>query len=248
VKSGESLRWRFGRVLLTPGVKLVLKLKVQGRENLPPGGPLIIACSHTCHADPILVAFASGRETYFLARKEIFEVSKSFAWLIRTYHALPVSRGMGDVAAFRQCSEWLSLNRTLVLFPEGTRSKGGRLQVLHPGVAMLAIMNHVPVVPAFIAGARRSFLPWLVDPDIVRYNQRHQPGSMKFRIASLWDSRITVRFGQPLPPDGFDRSKPDYLRFTTLLSDSLHELEEKSEVRSPKSERSHFALRRSHFP
>ena len=79
-------------------------------------------------------------------------------------------------------------------------------------------------MPAFIQGARRSFLPWLVDPDIVKYHRRANPGRMRFRFASLFTSRITIRFGKPLAPDGYAESKADYLRLTAELERALKEM------------------------
>jgi 1-acyl-sn-glycerol-3-phosphate acyltransferase len=216
-----SATWRFAVAALSPLVWGALKLRIRGRENIDREHAQIIACNHTSQADPILVGCASGIETWFLAKGELFDFHPAFAWLIRTYHSLPVRRGGLDTAAFRSATRVLQQGHSLVLFPEGTRSRDGPLQPLKPGVAKLAIDNHVPIVPAFVHGARRSFLPWLVDPDIVKYHRRANPGRMKFRFASLFTSRITVRFGKPLAPDGYAESKADYLRLTAELERAL---------------------------
>jgi 1-acyl-sn-glycerol-3-phosphate acyltransferase len=213
----QSFTWRVAIALLVPLVRWILKLRVLGRENVVPGRGQIIAANHTSQMDPILVGCASGVETWFLAKGELFDFHPAFAWLIRTFNSLPVRRGGMDVAAFKRASEVLQRNRTLVLFPEGTRSKDGPLQPLKAGVAKLAIDNHVPIVPAFIDGVRRSFLPWLVDPDIVKYHRRANPGRLRFRFALLFTSRITVRFGKPLAADGYAQNKTDYLRLTGEL-------------------------------
>jgi 1-acyl-sn-glycerol-3-phosphate acyltransferase len=220
---------------LSPLVWGALKMRTRGRENIDREHAQIIACNHTSQADPILVGCASGIETWFLAKGELFDFHPAFAWLIRKYNSLPVRRGGLDTAAFRSASRVLQQGRTLVLFPEGTRSKDGPLQPLKPGVAKLAIDNQVPIVPAFIQGARRSFLPWLVDPDIVRYHRRrasgdtipnrsdssHVPSRMKFRFSSLFTSRITVFFGKPLSPQGCVKTKEDYLKLTAQLDQAL---------------------------
>jgi 1-acyl-sn-glycerol-3-phosphate acyltransferase len=217
----QSLTWRFAIAALAPLVRGALKLRVLGRENVNPDRAQIIAANHNSQADPILVGCASGVETWFMAKGELFDFHPAFAWLIRTYHAMPVRRGGFDVAAFKCASDVLRRNHTLVLFPEGTRSKDGPLQPLKAGVAKLAIDNRAPIVPAFIAGARSSFLPWLVDPDIVKYHRRVNPGRLKFRFASLFTSRITVRFGKPLAADGYAETKTDYLRLTAELERAL---------------------------
>jgi 1-acyl-sn-glycerol-3-phosphate acyltransferase len=223
----QSLTWRFATTMLIPLLRIALKLRMEGRENIAQDHPQIIACNHTSHIDPLIAGYSAGLETAFLAKEEVFRASRFLGWLIRKYHSYPVNRGAGDVAALRKCSELLGQKRTLVLFPEGTRSKPGNLQPLRPGVAMLAIMNNVPIVPAFISGVRRSFVPWIVDPDIIRYQQRTQPGSFRFRLASLWDSSVRIFFGRPLCPDGFQRSKDDYRRLTEQLHHAMLELEQR---------------------
>jgi 1-acyl-sn-glycerol-3-phosphate acyltransferase len=220
----KSATWRFGIAVLTPLVWGVLKLRIRGRENIDREHAQILACNHTSQADPILVGCASGVETWFMAKGELFDFHPAFAWLIRTYHSLPVRRSGLDTAAFRSASRVLQQEHTLVLFPEGTRSKDGPLQPLKPGVAKLAIDNQVPIVPTFIQGARRSFLPWLVDPDIVKYHRRANPGRMKFRFASLLTSRITVHFGKPLLPQGRVKTKEEYLKLTAELDQALRAL------------------------
>jgi 1-acyl-sn-glycerol-3-phosphate acyltransferase len=216
-----SATWRFGVAALSPLVWGALKLRVRGRKNIDREHAQIIASNHTSQADPILVGCASGIETWFLAKGELFDFHPAFSWLIRTYHSLPVRRGGLDIAAFKSASRVLQENHSLVLFPEGTRSREGCLQPLKPGVAKLAIDNQVPIVPAFIHGARKSFMPWLVDPDIVRYHRRANSGRMKFRFSSLFTSRITVFFGEPLSPHGCGKTKEDYLKLTARLDQAL---------------------------
>jgi len=234
----QSLTWRFATTMLIPLLRIALKLRMEGRENIAQDHPQIIACNHTSHIDPVIAGYSAGLETAFLAKEEVFRASRFLGWLIRKYHSYPVNRGAGDVAALRKCSELLRQNRTLILFPEGTRSKPGNLQPLRPGVAMLAIMNNVPIVPAFISGVRRSFVPWIVDPDIIRYERERRTstdehgrtqteGSLRFRLASLWDSSVRIFFGRPLRPDGFQRSKDDYRRLTEQLYHALLELEQR---------------------
>lgn len=219
-----SATWCLGIASLTPLVRGVLKLRIRGRENIDRERGQILAANHTSQADPILVGCASGVETWFMAKGELFDFHPAFAWLIRTYHALPVRRSGLDTAAFRGASRVLQEQHTLVLFPEGTRSRDGPLQPLKPGVAKLAIDNQVPIVPTYIAGARRSFLPWLVDPDIVKYHRRANPGRLRFRFGSLFTSRITVHFGKPLSPQGRVQTKEEYLKLTAELDQALRAL------------------------
>jgi 1-acyl-sn-glycerol-3-phosphate acyltransferase len=227
-----TFTWWVAIALLHPLMRLALRLRIEGRENLRRSGAQIIASNHTSQIDPVIVGYASGLETSFLAKEEVFRASPALAWLIRTYHAYPVNRGAGDVGALRRCSELLGSNRSVVLFPEGTRSKSGTLQALRPGVAMLSIMNRVPIVPAFVSGVRQSVVPWIVDPDIIKYNRRmNEPAARpKFRLSSL-GHRVKVVFGKPIYPDGFQRNKEDYVKLTAQLRGVMLEMEAREAAR-----------------
>lgn len=214
-------RWRTGRALIAPLLHYFLRLQVSGRKFLNPARAQIIACNHTSHLDPIVVGYACGFETAFLAKAELFRAG-FLSRLLQAFHALPVNRGAGDVGALRRASALLRANRTIVLFPEGTRSVSGALQPFQPGVALLAILNDVPVVPAFVSGIRESFLPWLVDGDIAR--RQRAAGVPTEGAPGLRLPRVSVRFGAPLKPAGFERSKRGYQQFTEQLFAALRQL------------------------
>src|SRR5512137_2601396 len=99
------LRWMAGYSLVYAFGKLVLKVRVTGRNRLAPGAQ-ILASNHVSNFDPLLVGLAAGREIHFLAKEELFNASRFFAWLIHTYNAWPVRRGGADSAAIKTCS-WL---------------------------------------------------------------------------------------------------------------------------------------------
>jgi 1-acyl-sn-glycerol-3-phosphate acyltransferase len=145
----------FGYALVYAFGKLVLKVRVTGRNKLVPG-PQILASNHVSNFDPLLVGLGARREIHFLAKEELFNASRFFAWLIHTYNAWPVRRGGGDPAAIKRCSWLLGRRQTIVLFPEGTRSRTGDLTPFKPGIGMLAITNHVPVVPVHLGRSRST--------------------------------------------------------------------------------------------
>jgi 1-acyl-sn-glycerol-3-phosphate acyltransferase len=68
-----SLKWKITYILAYPIAKFILGIKVYGRENIPENGPLILAPNHRSYIDPPVVGFASTRETYFLAKEELFK-------------------------------------------------------------------------------------------------------------------------------------------------------------------------------
>ena len=194
--AGYALVYTFGQ--------LVLKVRVTGRNKLVPG-PQILASNHASNFDPLLVGLGAGREVHFLAKEELFAPSRFFAWLIHTYNAWPVRRGGGDPAAMKRCSWLLSKRQTIVLFPEGTRSKTGDIFTFKPGIGMLAITNHVPVVPVHLGGVSRSIIAYLTDRDFVRRGYRTKP---KRNLG------IHIAFADPVYPRDFTQDRKGYVDLT----------------------------------
>ncbi|MGQ9708272.1 MAG: lysophospholipid acyltransferase family protein [bacterium] len=214
-----KLRWRLAWLLTYPLAKVVVNLRVEGRENLTCRNArekrgMIIAANHTSNFDPLILGWAAAREIYFLAKEELFRY-RPFGWLIRSWNALPVARGGVDTIAFRRCSRVLRNRQTLVLFPEGTRSKNSALAGFKPGVGMLAVLNSVPVVPAHISGMSRSIISYLVDRDFVRLGLRHKPSGCV---------QIRVRFGESVLPEGFSRNRQGYEQLTAIIEERVRSL------------------------
>lgn len=157
---------------------VLFRWRVIGRENIPLTGGVIIAPNHTSNIDPPLVGSAMRRRVTVMAKKELF-VSALFAFIIKRLGAFPINRGSGDRAAIKLALSLLQEGHALLLFPEGTRSKTGKLGKPQPGVAMMAMKSQVPVVPVAVSG------------------------TYKFFRNGIWFPRFTVRFGKPVyPPEG----------------------------------------------
>lgn len=149
---------------------LWFNLKIEGRENIPKGRAFVYASNHRSNADPVLVTLAGRGRFSFMAKSELFR-NKLFAWLIRSLGAFPVERGTGDTAAIEKAIDNVKNGTNLLIFPEGTRSKDGRVGKGKTGVALIAARSHADVVPVGI-----SFT-----------------GKLHFR------SKIVVRIGKPIP-------------------------------------------------
>lgn len=127
------------------------RMKVWNKENIPDmKGGYIIACNHQKYADPPMIAAVIHSKFSFMAKSELFEKNKAFAWLIKKCGAFPVVRGAGDGEAVRLAVEKLEKGRTLVIFPEGTRSNDGVIARGKSGVALIASMTGAPVLPMYI--------------------------------------------------------------------------------------------------
>ncbi len=125
--------------------RIMYNVHAEGRENIPKGKPVIYASNHRSYADPPLVgSFAKGR-LCFMAKEELFK-NPVFAWLIRSLGAFPVARGKGDTGTIDKAVENLK-SRSMMIFPEGTRSKDGKVHRGHSGAALIAVRANVPIIP-----------------------------------------------------------------------------------------------------
>lgn len=137
---------------------LYAKVEVVGAENVPRKGGVIVACNHLNNADPGLIGISLGRRFTFMAKAEMFEW---FFWggYVRLLGAFPVRRFEADLGALRKATELLKGGRTLMMFPEGTRSTTGTMAEGYPGTAILALRTGVPIVPVAITGTEVVKVP-----------------------------------------------------------------------------------------
>lgn len=132
------------------------RARTMGREHMPQEGAVILAANHMSNWDPPLLASFLIRPVTYMAKQELFEIPV-FGAAIRACNAFPVKRGAADRGAIKAALQALKQGRCLGLFPEGTRSKDGKLHKAEAGVALLAAMSKAPVVPAAILGTDKIF-------------------------------------------------------------------------------------------
>ena len=134
------------RIILGP------KFHLQGRDNVPPSGPLLIVSNHVGAIDPVIIGGWTPRTVWFMAKAELFK--GSFAWLMRAYHAFPVIRHSADRTALRRAFDLLKQGSAVVLFPEGHRSEDARLLRAEPGAGFIARRSGAPLLPIAIVGSQ----------------------------------------------------------------------------------------------
>jgi len=135
----------------------LFRIRVEGLEKFPSTGPAIIYSNHKSFWDPILIVCVLKRPVYFMAKAELFNYP-IFGALLKHLNAFPVKRGTPDRSAIRRSLEILKEEKVLGIFPEGTRSKDGKLQTPEPGIALIAMKNkNANLVPAFIRGDYKLF-------------------------------------------------------------------------------------------
>lgn len=130
------------------------RLHVEGAEHIPDTGAVIVAPNHKSSFDPPIVGVAiKNRLVHYMAKAELFK-NPMFGWVLRKMGAFPVKRGTVDRMAIKQAVRELKNGHVLGIFPEGTRIKKDGLGRFHSGMASLALMTGVPIVPVAVLGTR----------------------------------------------------------------------------------------------
>jgi 1-acyl-sn-glycerol-3-phosphate acyltransferase len=141
-------------------IRVLCRLKRTGHQNVPREGGLIVASNHIAAADPFIMGSAVPRELSFMAKKELFDIPVE-GWLIRRFNAFPVDRFGFDLAVIKKSLEILESGQALVMFPEGTRSKDGKIHEGKIGVGMLAKKAGVPIVPVYVKNSKKAWFNFI---------------------------------------------------------------------------------------
>ena len=200
------------RTVLAPLARVIYRPVIEGRENIPRTGPVVLASNHLSFIDSFVIPIVAPRRVVFLAKSEYFTGHGiRGVWvrgLFQALGAVPVQRGGTHGAAQEALDaalEILNEGLAFAIYPEGTRSRDGRLYRGRTGVAWLALTAGCPVVPVALSGTQ----------DI-------QPVGSRFpRIR-----RVTVRFGKPLDFSHLQGTKPGPARrvATDAVMTAIHEL------------------------
>ena len=134
------------------------RLKIVGRENLPAEPPYILVANHTSHMDALVLAAPLPwrlRDRVFpiAAGDVFFETPMMSAFSAFFLNALPMWRKKCGPHALKELREKLLDDPCIyVLFPEGARSRDGKMMAFKKGLGMLVAGTPVPVVPCHLAG------------------------------------------------------------------------------------------------
>lgn len=200
---------------VTMGVyKLFYNFHIEGTENIPQDRALVMASNHRSYADPVILTMPMKKPVTYMAKEELFK-NKLFGWFITKLGAFPVKRGAGDLQVIDDAVGILESGRHLVIFPEGTRSKDGKVGKGKTGVALIAARSGADVLPCGII---------------------FEGEKLHFR------SKLTLRFGKVIPAeeiavtDGSPRElKAAKLRIMSAITDLVEGSESKEEIPADES-------------
>ena len=188
--------------LLTPIVKLFLRVRLEGEESVPEGERFVICANHLSNWDPILVVICTGIEIRFLAKESLFKVP-IVSSLVKAFGAIPIKRGAPETAPIRKSIEVVKEGGHFSIFPQGKRLH------IEPspdqaknGVGLICHKSEAGVLPIGI------------------YTKNYRV--MPFRP-------ITVRIGRYIPYSElrFGEGKPDYGMASEQIFTSICELARK---------------------
>ncbi|MXZ53717.1 MAG: 1-acyl-sn-glycerol-3-phosphate acyltransferase [Acidimicrobiaceae bacterium] len=159
--------------------KVLFRLRVEGKENFPPG-PFILSPVHRSFIDTPIAGMATSRRLRFMGKESLWE-NKPLGAFLSVMGGFPVERGTADRTALRAATDVLSLGEPLVMFPEGTRRSGDRVrrEDMLDGPAFVAARAGVPIVPMGLGGTVRALPVGSVVP---------RP------------RRVVIVVGNPIPP------------------------------------------------
>lgn len=183
------------KAVLGPIMRLMFRPQVEGAENIPGTGPVILAGNHLTFIDSMIMPVCLDRPVYFIGKDEYVTgkglKGRLMAWFFSGVGMIPVNRdgGHGGVAALMTGRQVLEEGKVFSIYPEGTRSPDGRLYRGRTGIARLTLMTGAPVVPFAMIGTDK------IQPSGAGLPR---PG------------KVTVRFGEPMEfsrYEGMDRDR-----------------------------------------
>jgi len=159
ILDGSPAFWMFLKyVLLGPALRLLFRPKVTGLEHVPRAGGAIVAANHVSFLDPLLLPLVVPRRVMFLTKVKYID-KPMLRWFLTGAGVIPVATDdpVAVGGAVTAGVEAVRAGRLVGIFPEGTRSRDGRLHRGKTGVARIAMETGVPVIPAGICGTDLAF-------------------------------------------------------------------------------------------
>jgi 1-acyl-sn-glycerol-3-phosphate acyltransferase len=197
------------KIVVTPVLRIGCRIRVEGKEHVPRSGPVILASNHRSFLDSIFIPLLISRRVTFVAKAEYFD-DKRVAWFFRGVGQIPIRREGGSASerALEAATEVLEGGGVFGIYPEGTRTRDGKLHRGHTGVARLALRTGAPIVPVGIIGSDEV-----------------QP--IDSRLPRLFKT-VRIRFGEPIDLAHYDGRKDDRLALRDVADEVMFEIQQLS--------------------
>jgi 1-acyl-sn-glycerol-3-phosphate acyltransferase len=176
------------RYILKNGIAMLFnvtaKIEIEGKENLPGGGPLLVVANHFHFLDPLALIYSTPWPLEFVGGAQTPNAPKAVGWMSKLFGVIPTYRGTGSRATLKTSEEVLKQKGVLAIFPEGG-SWATVLRPPRPGTAFLAYRTGAQLLPVGIDG-------------LVGFFQKARRGEQV---------QVHLKFGKPFGP--FNRSQTD---------------------------------------
>lgn len=152
---------KIGRVIVRAAIlaycKVVYRLKIVGKENIPQEGALLFCGNHRTYLDPPVIVVTAGRHMRFMAKEELRK-NPLFAFLGFLFEGIYVKRDSKDISAMKDAMKTLKNGGCIGIFPEGTRNgmekNDGKLK---NGATYMALKTGAKIIPIGIQGDSKPF-------------------------------------------------------------------------------------------
>ncbi|MBU2611456.1 MAG: 1-acyl-sn-glycerol-3-phosphate acyltransferase [Chloroflexi bacterium] len=139
-------------------IRLIARVELSGRENLPAAKGYVIASNHIGRLDAALVYYALDRPDIIMLIAEKYRKNAFWRWLAKQLDGIFIDRFNPDLRALREAMKRLQKGGVLAIAPEGTRSRTGALIEAKPGGIYLAWKAGVPILPVAVTGTQDALV------------------------------------------------------------------------------------------
>ena len=202
-KMSDMIVYRYSTLLFKIGLLLWNRLEIKGKENIPKNGGVLIASNHASYLDPPIIGVGYRcRPVHFMARNTLWN-SRFSSWWLNKVGCIPVTRETGDIRSLKRCISLLKSGNVVSVFPEGTRSRDGKLQKVKSGIGFIIEKSECTVIPTYI---HKSFIAF-----------SHKSKFIK-------PIKITIAFGHPITKDEFLKlgtGREAYEKYSSLIMEKI---------------------------
>ena len=203
------LYWIVKTLILGPWLKVLFRPWVEGQENMPVSGGMILASNHLSFSDSFYLALPVKRPMAYLAKSDYFTGKGVKGYLTKLFMRgvgqLPVDRsgGRASEAAIHTALGVLNAGNVLGIYPEGTRSPNGILYRGKTGLARMALEAYAPIIPVAMINT------YEIQP----------PGKLRPRLM-----RVGIRIGKPLDFSRYEGLEDDRFVLRSVTDEVMYEL------------------------
>jgi 1-acyl-sn-glycerol-3-phosphate acyltransferase len=193
------------KTVSTVPMKGLFNTEINGLENIPETGPVIIAANHRSFIDSIFLPFVIPRKLTFVAKAEYFDSIKT-RWFFKATGQIPIRRDSSSsgAGALLSAKEILDAGEVFGIYPEGSRTRDGFLHRGHTGVARLALDSQAVLIPVGLIGTE----------NVQSTNEK----------IPRFGKKVTVNIGKPINVEKYRNESDKKLALRNLTDELMYEI------------------------